>query len=500
MKKSLVAAGVIIALGAVWTGASWYTGKQLAQNIDEFTDNINAQIKSAYPDAAIKAVYRDYQGGIFSSKVTFVMQYDGSDKWQKPLAPGEEIVINNTVYHGPFPLSQLKKFNLIPAMAAVHAELGDTPVINPLFELTQGKPFFTSESRVAYSGAIGSDIRLLPIEFQENDQKFSFSGAQLLLDTTSDFRGNKLSGAINNLLIEKKNPWDELESFTLKDLALNVNNHKGKFDIGIGDGKVTAKSLTVAVEGREPVALNNISIQSTVTEDDKNLAGNTTIGLESLTFGDRNLGSGNLSIHFSQFDGEGTRQFATDYQKTLQPFLQSAAKEDPQAYQHQVMIAFLQNLPKLLKGNPSVAISPLSWKNSKGESTFTLTLDMTDPLQNSAAAADPQASDEEKIILQSVKKLDAKLNVPLEMLAELMVQAEKPSVNADEQEQAREMALQQANMMASIGQMNSVTVTKDNAITSSLQYADGQIDFNGHKISLSDFIAPFIGLPAEDDN
>jgi uncharacterized protein YdgA (DUF945 family) len=29
MKKSLVAAGVIVALGVVWTGGAWYTGKQL---------------------------------------------------------------------------------------------------------------------------------------------------------------------------------------------------------------------------------------------------------------------------------------------------------------------------------------------------------------------------------------------------------------------------------------------------------------------------------------
>lgn len=500
MKKSLVAVGVIIALGAVWTGASWYTGRQLAQNIDEFTDNINSQIKSAYPDAAVKAVYRDYQGGIFSSKATFVIQYDGSDKWQKPLAAGEEIVINNTVYHGPFPLSQLKKFNLIPAMAAVQAELGNTPVINPLFALTQNKPFFTAESRVAYSGAIDADITLLPIEYQGNDQKFTFSGAHLRLDAASDFRAHKLSGAASNILMEKKNPWGEMERFTLKDLAMEINTHQGKFDIGIGDGNVTAKSLTVTIEGGESVAFNNIAIQSTVTEDDKNLAGSTTMGLESLTIGDRNLGSGNLAINFSQFDGEGTKQFATDYQKAIQQFLQSAAKDDPQAYQHQVMMIFLQNLPKLLKGKPNISISPLSWKNGKGESTFNMTLDMTDPLQNSANAADPAASDEEKIIRQSVKKFDAKLNVPLEMLAELMVQAEKQPIAVEEQEQARKMALQQASMMASIGQMNKVTVTKDNAITSSLQYADGQIDFNGNKMSLSDFIAPFIGLPAEDNN
>ncbi len=35
MKKSLVAISVIVVLGAAWTGASWYTGKQLEQNMGD---------------------------------------------------------------------------------------------------------------------------------------------------------------------------------------------------------------------------------------------------------------------------------------------------------------------------------------------------------------------------------------------------------------------------------------------------------------------------------
>ncbi|QTF08368.1 YdgA family protein [Brenneria izadpanahii] len=498
MKKSLIAAGVIIALGAIWTGASWYTGKQLAQNIDEFTDNINTQLKAAYPDAALKVVYRDYQGGIFSSKLAYVLQPDGSGKRQQLLEPGEEIVINETVSHGPFPLAQIKKFNLIPAMASVHGELANTQVVSPLFYLTHNKPFVTAETRVSYSGDTHTDISLLPIEHQDDNQKLSFSGAEIQLDVASDFRSNKLTGTIGNIQMEMRNQWGEMEQLTLKDFAMDVNNLKGKFDIGIGDGNITAKSVALNVEGGEPISLNNFAVQSTVTEDDKNLAGKSAITLESLTIGGRNLGSGHLNITFSQFDGEGAKQFVTDYQKAIQQLWQTSSDINPLAYQHQVIMVFLQNLPKLLKGNPNVSIAPLSWKNSKGESTFTLSLDMTDPLQNSAKAADPEASDEEKIILQSVKKFDAKLNVPLEMLAELMVQADKQPANDEEREQAGKMALQQANMMASIGQMNKLTVTKDGAITSSLQYADGQVDFNGNKIPLADFIAPLIGIPGED--
>ncbi|MEE3649275.1 MULTISPECIES: YdgA family protein [unclassified Brenneria] len=500
MKKSLVAASVIVALGAVWTGASWYTGKQLAQHIDEFTDNVNMQLKTAYPDAGLKVVYRDYQGGIFSSKLAYVVQADGSAKGQQILAPGEEVVFNESVSHGPFPLAQLKKFNLIPAMASVHSELANTPVVKPLFDLTGDKPFIAAETRVAYSGDTRSDVTLLPIEYQGADQKFSFSGTELQLDIANDLRSSKLAGTVNNLLMEKKNPWGETEQVSINDIVVNTNNHKGKFDLNLGDGALAFKTLKFTVEGGEPVTLNNLSVQSSVTEDENNLAGNIAMTLASLAIGDRNLGAGNINIAFSRLDGEGTKRFAAEYQQKAQQLLQNADTLDPAVYQHEVAMIFLHNLPQLLKGNPNVTIAPISWKNSKGESTFSLALDLTDPLQNSAKAADPAASDEEKIFLQSVKKLDTRLNVPLAMLAELMVQAGPQPANEEERTQANQMALQQAQMMASIGQMNQLTVTKDDAITSSLQYADGQVDFNGNKMPLADFIAPFIRIPGEEES
>ncbi|MCL2895768.1 YdgA family protein [Brenneria tiliae] len=500
MKKSLIAAGVIIALGAVWTGASWYTGKQLAQHIDEFTDDINTQLKSAYPDAGLKLVYRDYQGGIFSSKLAYVLQADGTAKGTQLLAPGEEIVLNESVSHGPFPLAQLKQFNLLPAMASVHSELANTPVVKPLFDLTQNKPFISAETRVAYSGDTRSEVTLLPVEYQGNDQKFSFSGTELQLDVASDLRRSALTGTVNSLLLEKKNPWGETEQVSINDFALDTANHKGKFDLNLGDGKATIKTLKFTVEGGEPVTLNNFAVQSSVTEDEKNLAGKLSLTLESLAVSERNLGSGNLQLAFSRLDGEGTKRFAAEYQKKAQQLLQDPQGLDPDVYQHEIAMVLLKHLPDLLKGNPTITLSPVSWKNAKGESTFTLALDLTDPLQNTAKATDPAASDEEKIIRQSLNKLDAKLNVPLAMLAELMVQAgQQQPANDEEKAQAEKMALQQAQMMASIGQMNQVTVTKDNAITSSLQYADGQVDFNGNKMSLADFIAPFITIPGESD-
>ena len=501
MKKSLVAVGVIVALGAVWTGASWYTGKQVAQQIDGFTDTLNTKLKQAYPNAGLKVVYRDYKGGVFSSTLSYVLQADGSigtAEGAKILAPGEELVFNETVSHGPFPLAQLKKFNLVPAMASVHTELANTPAVKAWFELTKDKPFFTAETRVAYSGDTQSLVTLAPIDHQSPEQKFSFSGAEALVDIGHDLRSSKLDTTISSVKMERKNAWGQAENVDLTDFSIKGTNQKGKFDLDLGDGNRSFKAMTFTVEGGEPVTLNDFSLQSSATEDDKNLAGKLAVTLGSLVIGDRNLGSGNVNMSISQLDGAGTKQFFTAYQEKMQKLLQDPAAMDPDTYQHEIAMSVLQYLPQLLKGNPSIAISPISWKNSKGEGTFTLALDLTDPLQSTDKANDATLSDEEKIIRQSVKKLDAKLNVPLDMLAELMVQAGPKPANDEEQKQATEMAQQQAKMMADIGQMNQLSVTKDNAITSSLNYADGQIDFNGNKISLADFIAPYFSVPTEE--
>ncbi len=45
MKKSLVAAGVIVVLGVVWTGGAWFTGKQLEGRIADMVQQANAQLQ-----------------------------------------------------------------------------------------------------------------------------------------------------------------------------------------------------------------------------------------------------------------------------------------------------------------------------------------------------------------------------------------------------------------------------------------------------------------------
>lgn len=63
-----------------------------------------------------------------------------------------------------------------------------------------------------------------------------------------------------------------------------------------------------------------------------------------------------------------------------------------------------------------------------------------------------------------------------------------------QQEQAAELAKQQVNGMAAMGQMFRITTMQDNTIGSSLQYTNGQVTLNGQKMPLDEFVGMF-GMP-----
>ncbi|ACS85693.1 YdgA family protein [Musicola paradisiaca] len=490
-KKTVVAVGVIIALGAIWTGASWITGQQIEKHIGEATDSLNNVLKTNYPNSRLKVAYRDYQRGVFTSRLALVVQTEGEPSADK------EIVVNAEISHGPFPI---RPFSLAPVMASVHAELANTEAVKPLFEMTSNKPFISADSRISYNGDTHSTVTLLALDTQSPDTKLNFSGASLQLNLSSDLRAAEISGTLGSLLMEKNRIDGVTEKLSLQGMALSSNTHKGTFDIDLGDNTLTLKKLALDIQEGDSVTINDLALTSQVSEDTTNLAGKSALTLGSIMWRDQNLGSLMMNINFSGFDGKGAKQFATEYHKTYREMLRNIDDNTTaDAYTQQLSSVVLHNLPLLLKGNPTISVAPLSWKNAKGESTFTFAIDMTDPLQKAAATpAAPAQSDEETLFRNSVKKVDAKLNVPLDMITELMVQTAPKATSDEQKKQTETMARQQTQLMANIGQMSQVTVTQNNAITSTLQYADGLVTFNARKIPLAEFLAPFISIPTQE--
>ncbi|QCR36140.1 YdgA family protein [Nissabacter sp. SGAir0207] len=492
MKKSLIAVSVIVVLGAAWTGASWYTGKQLESHLDEMVAQANSQIKSQFPQAGVRLVHQDFQRHLFSSNAKLVLQADPAAQGEKALGPGEEVVFNETIDHGPFPLAQLKKFNLIPSMASVHSELANTAAVQGLFTMTKGATPASAETRIAYNGDTQTALALAPIDYQNNASRLEFSGATLDADIARDFATAKFDARSDSVALTSRNQFGQLEKMTFSGVTASSDTHKGALQVAIGDQQLVAKQVVVNVEGKDAAALENFRLNSHFGEQGNTLNGRLDYSLDALKVQGADLGAGKLTVTLDKLDAAALKQFSEQYNQQTMQLMQQGDQLDPAAYQAQAAAILGQNLPILLKGSPSITINPLSWKNSAGESTFTLNLNFNEP-----PAGQPAAQTQDQLIAQLVRNLDATLTIPMPMATELATQIGK--MQGYSEADAKKLAAQQVQGLAAMGQMFKLTNVQDNTISTRFHFANNQVDLNGQTMSLQQFAGLFgiFGAPVD---
>ena len=489
MKKSLVAVGVIVALGVVWTGTAWYTGKQLEGRMAEMVGNANAELNKASPEAGLTLSYQDYHRGLFHSSMMLVIK-PTAGMTSALLKPDQSIVFNETIDHGPFPFAQLKKFNLLPSMASVHTTLVNNPTTKPLFDITKGKSFIDAQTRIGYSGDTSSDIDLLPLDYVKGDEKVAFSGGQFKADV--DGKGDKISvsGEAQSGLVNTTNEYGQHVQMTFNGIKTEGDSSRSEFIERIGSQKASIEKLAISVEGKEMAVIEgfNINAKSALQEDKKHLSGQIDYTLDSLKVQSQDIGSGKLTIKIGNLDGAAVQEFSKKYNAESQKLLADpATAQNPEAYQQKIVELFAANLPLLLKGDPVVTIAPLSWKNAKGESSFNLSLFLKDPALTTTEPTTP-----EEQLNRVVKSLDSKLVIPVDMATQLMTQVAQ--LEGYQPAEAAKLADQQIKGLAAMGQMFRVTTMEDNNVVSSLQYANGQVTLNGQKMALGDLLGMF-GMP-----
>ncbi len=490
MNKSLVAVGVIVALGVVWTGGAWYTGKKIETHLEDMVAQANAQLKLTAPESNLEVSYQNYHRGVFSSQLQLLVK-PIAGKVNPWIKSGQSVIFNESVDHGPFPLAQLKKLNLIPSMASIQTTLVNNEVSKPLFDMAKGETPFEINSRIGYSGDSSSDISLKPLNYEQKDEKVAFSGGEFQLNADRDGKAISLSGEAQSGRIDAVNEYNQKVQLTFNNLKTDGSSTLASFGERVGNQKLSLEKMTISVEGKELALLEGMEIsgKSDLVNDGKTVNSQLDYSLNSLKVQNQDLGSGKLTLKVGQIDGEAWHQFSQQYNAQTQALLaQPEIANNPELYQEKVTEAFFSALPLMLKGDPVITIAPLSWKNSQGESALNLSLFLKDPATTKEA---PQTLAQE--VDRSVKSLDAKLTIPVDMATELMTQVAK--LEGYQEDQAKKLAKQQVEGASAMGQMFRLTTLQDNTITTSLQYANGQITLNGQKMPLEDFVGMF-AMPA----
>jgi len=488
MKKTKIAIGVVVALGVIWTGAAWLTGKKLEKNMDKLVQNANAQMNNMMPGSRLQLSYQDFQRGIFSSTARIVLQSSSQTEDNALLKPGQSIVFDENIDHGPFPFAQLKKFHLIPGMASVHTQLENTDVVKTLFSMAQGKSVIQADTRIGYSGATTSEITLLPVDYNDAQTGERFTSHGGTLNIGADNKGDKVNfnGHLDSLALTTKNQLNMPVLFTANDLQLDANTHLTQEGMRIGDQSINLKTLTAAVNGQQVFTVEGLNGKSSFNSEKNLISGTIDYALDALKVQNQNFGQGKLSIKLAQFDASGIKAFSENYNRQVQALMnEPGISDNPELYQQRMSQVLSANLPLLLKGSPVVNIAPLSWKNGKGESSFNLAVYFNDPAPDAAT----QSQNTRLSVDNVLKTLNGKLLISMDMATELMTQV--AMAEGYKQEDAAKLADQQVKGVAALGQLFKLTTQQDNNIVTSLQYATGQVTMNGEQIPLDQFLSRY---------
>ncbi len=484
MKKSLMVTGSLMILGIVWTGISWYSGKLIEQHLESLTVSVNTHIKQEWPAGGITLTLQDYQRGIFSSSARYLLRAEGHALSQN-LLPSDELIISQTISHGPFPLAQLKKFNFIPQMASVHLMLNDTPAVRKLFDITEGQSPIEADSRIAYNGDSFSDIIMMPVHLNMDSITLKLSGTTLQARHSATLHSLSFSGKAESIVLTAKNHEDKTEQLTFKDFTLNSSKKPGKFGLNMGDDQLDIGQLLLNIDGRDIVTIAMLHVKTTLNETDRHINGQMHYTLSALHLYGHHFGSGSLTINADRLDGQAVKELAPAWHQTLAPlwYQDKNSNADNRLAQWEALV--LAKFPAFLQSSPDISIAPFSWKNSKGESQLTFKLTLTDP----AAGSNAQPVRQHKFDFDTVKNMDMTLTMPMPMLRELVTQV--ALLRGHGEEEARKLAQQQVQGLSALGQLFKLTVTKDETISSHVRYADNQAELNGQKIPLQELIDLF---------
>lgn len=311
MKKNIIAGSVIALLGIGYVGTSWYTGNVIEKQIDEKIAKINMLIQhnsnGNITEPTFNISYSDYRKGIFST--TFQLNVDeivdeayfsnkdifsliyrltvGKTYTKKNIFNGEI-----TIYHGPFPWSELKSGHFSPKMASILYQTSQQS------DETENIPFITGNAIIDYNQAINATIYnkvvnyddpLLGIHLQANENTIALS-------TDSDFKNITFNGQTKNIQYQANNANLELNNLTTHGQSSNiidVKNYHSNLQLNIEN------MILSYLESPLPIKLNQITMDVISNQNDNKTNSTVTFITNNMIYGKQNLGKIDTLMDFA---------------------------------------------------------------------------------------------------------------------------------------------------------------------------------------------------------
>ncbi|MCZ9210992.1 DUF945 family protein [Escherichia albertii] len=452
--------GSVIAVVVILCGGTWFSGMKTQNSVEQFINGFNKANKNNNGAHNMTLSRKDYKRGFFSSSFQVALTFNNGIT-DSEIKPGQKIILDINVDHGPFPLSQLSKGNIKPTMATAKVSLAKSDLTQSYYTATKGKIPLTADIVAAFGGALTTEVNITPAKFQDisyEDGKFMFRG-----DDSSP-SNIAVTGYLNNIIVN----LDSITKLAANSMTVNALSHmeEMRYPVGISDLKFNKVRLQVL---DNDIAKINAFTAKTIlerTKDKKYINANFSYAIDTLKKGDQNFGSGDMSLQFNAIDPNAFRAFIEYYNTSLRNQLANNPDliKDENAMDDLRVGVLGESLPILLKSEPVIQI-PVKWKNTVGELKGHLNI----------------ATDDARSVDNSIKSLDLNIFLPFNVIGELEKQ-----INLSEgknTETAQRMAEQALAEFKDTGQQLDLLKFDDNAGSLQLHYEQGKVNFNGNEMT-----------------
>ena len=268
MKKSTVALGVIVALGAVGVGGAWFTGEKAQTEYLRQIELANKQALALGSSDSFKVVYQNkqFERGFFTSQVEDEVVISLPKEGKAFTIP-----FSTKLYHGPFPLNQLEKFNFLPTMFSAQGVIGKNETTQALFDLLKSDKPVQYQATTGYNLSTKGKVELAGGELTDPESpgtKVTWSNINMGFDVNKDLAGkydmnlNEVSATVLPEVMGEQDGEDMPKSITMKMKGMKV---EGSYNPTKWAYIYTGKSTSL-IDSFEMATLDHAGKESTVVE------------------------------------------------------------------------------------------------------------------------------------------------------------------------------------------------------------------------------------------
>ena len=480
MNKPLgVLVGIVVVAGALNTAGAWYTGSKiegvLQTSIEQTNQELAKQLQGSTTQGTIELV--SIERNLYSSTAHYRLKLQ-DDKAGPDAKPVELLFVDN-IEHGPLPWSRIKTFKWMPVMAVSNYALERTPFTEKWFVATKDQAPLKGQVTLGYNRSIDGHMELTALETQLDEHStLSFSGMTMEAQTDADGQNLKAKGYMDHLKLNAITIENPPVTVELNGLTLASDLKKTDFGFYLGQNvmELSEGQLTYGVT-QSVIKLKNFEYADSASANGNLMSGRLAYNVGDITLDGKPVGSAQMVMTASSLDIPAMQSLLQTYQSKFQPQVDGTLPQAPLTAEEQARMQV--DVEKLLAARPQLALEKLTLKTANGESQFNAAMSLAQPVSFELAPIE--------VTKQMVTALDAKLQLSKPMIADLSaVQAQL--VGQTDPQAIAKMASANSEMAGVMAVQTGLAKVDGNNILATLKYAAGEVDLNGQKMSLEDFI------------